>query len=222
VKRYRTLVDAARRAETAVDATSERVTRAVATTFYRLLAVKDEYEVARLHTDAAFREALEAQFEGVAGKDFGIKFNLAPPTLTRAQPGVNPTKKTFGQWMWPVLGMLAKWRGLRGTPLDPFGRTLERRMERELAGDYETTLLRALTRLGANNLEDVAKLADLHARVRGYGHVKLANLAGVKRGERDLAARLQIDPATGEAVKKSLEEMKGAGQLRGIPVVVTK
>jgi indolepyruvate ferredoxin oxidoreductase len=58
--------------------------------------------------------------------------------------------------------------------------------------------------------------------VRGYGHVKLANLAGVKRGERDLAARLQIDPATGEAVKKSLEEMKGAGQLRGIPVVVTK
>ena len=72
--------------------------------------------------------------------------------------------------------------------LDPFGRTLERKMERELAGDYETTLQRALAKLNANNLEDVAKLADLHARVRGYGHVKLANLAGVKRGERDLAA----------------------------------
>jgi indolepyruvate ferredoxin oxidoreductase len=222
VKRYRALVDAARRAERAVDATGERVTRAVATTFYRLLAVKDEYEVARLHTDAAFREALEGQFEGVAGKDFGIRFNLAPPTLTRLQPGVNPTKKTFGQWMWPVLGMLAKWRGLRGTPLDPFGRTLERKMERELVSDYETTLQRALAKLDANNLEDVAKLADLHARVRGYGHVKLANLAGVKRGERDLAARLQIDAATGDAVKKSLEEMKGAGQLRGIPVVVAK
>lgn len=108
VKRYRALVDAARRAESAVDANSERVTRAVATTFYRLLAVKDEYEVARLHTDAAFREALEAQFEGVAGKDFGIKFNLAPPALTRAHSGANPTKKTFGQWMWPVLGVLAK------------------------------------------------------------------------------------------------------------------
>jgi indolepyruvate ferredoxin oxidoreductase len=222
VKRYRALVDAARRAERAVNPQSERVTRAVATTFYRLLAVKDEYEVARLHTDAAFREALEAQFEGVAGKDFGIKFNLAPPTLTRAQPGVNPTKKVFGQWMWPVLGMMAKWRGLRGTLFDPFGRTLERRMERELADDYETTLQRALAKLNANNLEDVAKLADLHARVRGYGHVKLANLAGVKRGERDLAASLLIDAATGEAVKKSLQEMKGAGQLRGIPVVVAK
>jgi indolepyruvate ferredoxin oxidoreductase len=222
VKRYRALVDAARRAESAVDANSERVTRAVATTFYRLLAVKDEYEVARLHTDAAFREALEAQFEGVAGKDFGIKFNLAPPTLTRAHSGANPTKKTFGQWMWPVLGVLAKVRGLRGTMLDPFGRTLERKMEHELADDYETTLQRALAKLDADNLEDVAKLADLHARVRGYGHVKLANLAGVKRGERDLVARLQIEAATGASVKKSLEEVKGAGQLRGIPVVVAK
>jgi indolepyruvate ferredoxin oxidoreductase len=216
------MVDAARRAEDLVDAHSERVTRAVATTFYRLLAVKDEYEVARLHTDAAFRDALEAQFEGVAGKDFGIKFNLAPPTLSRAHPGVNPTKKTFGQWMWPVLGMLAKWRALRGTMLDPFGRTLERKLERELASDYEATLQRALAKLDANNLEDVVKIADLHARVRGYGHVKLANLAGVKRAERDLAARLMIDAATGESVRKSLEEMKGAGQLRGIPVVVVK
>jgi indolepyruvate ferredoxin oxidoreductase len=124
--------------------------------------------------------------------------------------------------MWPVLGTLAKFSSLRGTMLDPFGRTLERKMERELAGDYETTLKRALAKLDAGNLEDVAKLADLHARVRGYGHVKLANLAGVKRGERDLAARLQIDAATGESVRKSLEEVKGAGQLRGIPVVVAK
>jgi indolepyruvate ferredoxin oxidoreductase len=124
--------------------------------------------------------------------------------------------------MWPVLGVLAKVRGLRGTMLDPFGRTLERKMEHELADDYQTTLQRALAKLDADNLEDVGKLADLHARVRGYGHVKLANLAGVKRGERDLAARLQIEAATGVSVKKSLEEVKGAGQLRGIPVVVAK
>jgi indolepyruvate ferredoxin oxidoreductase len=124
--------------------------------------------------------------------------------------------------MWPVLGVMAKFGGLRGTMLDPFGRTLERKMERELADDYETTLQRAFSKLNANNLEDVAKLADLHARVRGYGHVKLANLAGVKRGERDLAARLQIEAATSASVKKSLEEVKGAGQLRGIPVVVAK
>jgi indolepyruvate ferredoxin oxidoreductase len=216
-------VDATRRAEAGLgDVSGERLTRAVATTFYRLLAVKDEYEVARLHTDSAFRASLEAQFEGVAGKDFGIKFNLAPPALARAQPGAKPVKKTFGQWMWPVLGVMAKFRGLRGTLLDPFGRTLERKMERELANDYESTLQRALAKLDANNAEEVVKLADLHARVRGYGHVKLANLAGVKRSERELAARLQIEAATGAAVKQALEEVKGAGTLRGIPVVVAK
>jgi indolepyruvate ferredoxin oxidoreductase len=224
VKRYRALVDAARRAEAATGGASsdQRVTRAVATTFYRLLAVKDEYEVARLHTDSVFRASLEAQFEGVAGKDFGVKFNLAPPTLSRPKHGAAPVKKTFGQWLWPVLGAMAKFRGLRGTMLDPFGRTLERRMERELANDYEATLQRAFAKLDASNTEDVVKLADLHVRVRGYGHVKLANLAGVKRAERELAARLQIEAATGAAVKQALEETKGAGTLRGIPVVVAK
>jgi indolepyruvate ferredoxin oxidoreductase len=223
VKRYRALVDAARRAEAGRGgASSERVTRAVATTFYRLLAVKDEYEVARLHTDSAFRASLEAQFEGVAGKDFGVKFNLAPPTLSRPKHGATPVKKTFGQWLWPVLGTMAKFRGLRGTMLDPFGRTLERRMERELADDYEVTMQKAFAKLDALNVEEIVKLADLHARVRGYGHVKLANLAGVKRSERDLAARLNIEAATGAAVKQALEEAKGAGTLRGIPVVVAK
>jgi indolepyruvate ferredoxin oxidoreductase len=223
VKRYRKLVDAARRAEAGLgNAAGERLARAVATTFYRLLAVKDEYEVARLHTNSAFRASLEAQFEGVAGKDFGIKFNLAPPALTRPRHGATPLKKTFGQWMWPVLGAMAKFRGLRGTMFDPFGHTLERKMERELADDYETTVQRALAKLDARNVEEIIKLADLHARVRGYGHVKLANLAGVKRSERELAARLQIDAATGEAVKQALEEVKGAGRLRGIPVVVAK
>jgi indolepyruvate ferredoxin oxidoreductase len=223
VKRYRALVDTARQASAKLGgAVDDRLARAVATTFYRLLAVKDEYEVARLHTDSAFRASLEAQFEGVAGKDFGIKFNLAPPTLSRPKHGANPVKKTFGQWMWPVLGTMAKFRGLRGTMLDPFGRTLERKMERELALDYETTLQRAFAKLEADNVDDIIKLADLHSRVRGYGHVKLANLAGVKRSERELAARLQIDAATGAAVKQALEEIKGAGSLRGIPVVVAK
>ncbi|MGV2292687.1 indolepyruvate ferredoxin oxidoreductase family protein [Trinickia sp. YCB016] len=220
VTRYRALVDAARRAEAGIG--GERVSRAVATTFYRLLAVKDEYEVARLHTDAAFREALEAQFEGTAGKDFTVKFNLAPPTIAKPEHGSVPRKREFGQWFWPVLGTLAKWRGLRGTALDPFGRTVERRMERALADDYEATMGRAFTVLNAANADDVAKLADLHARVRGYGHVKLANLAGVKRSERDLAVKLGVDVATSRDVQKALDEAKGAGTLRGIPVVVAK
>jgi indolepyruvate ferredoxin oxidoreductase len=220
VMRYRTLVDAARHVESRIG--GERISRAVATTFYRLLAVKDEYEVARLHTDAAFRAALEAQFEGTAGKDFTVKFNLAPPTLAKPKHGNAPRKKVFGQWFWPVLGTLAKWRGLRGTLFDPFSRTVERRMERALASDYETTMRRAFAVLSAANAEEVAKLAELPTRVRGYGHVKLANLAGVKRSERDLAVKLSIEAATSHEVQRALDEAKGAGMLRGIPVVVVK
>ncbi|RKP49352.1 indolepyruvate ferredoxin oxidoreductase family protein [Trinickia fusca] len=220
VERYRQLVAQARAAQNRVQ--GESITRAVATTFYRLLAVKDEYEVARLHTDPAFRTALEAQFEGKAGTDFQVKFNLAPPALSKAKAGGVPRKMTFGQWLWPVLGMLAKWRGLRGTALDPFGRTVERRMERALADDYETTMVRALATLDTSNAEDIAKLAELHVRVRGYGHVKLANLAGVKHSERALATRLSLEAATSPAVQQALDEAKGVGTLRGIPVVVAK
>ncbi|HWT36098.1 MAG TPA: indolepyruvate ferredoxin oxidoreductase family protein, partial [Paraburkholderia sp.] len=224
VKRYRALVDAARQAERRLEggARDERLSRAVATTFYRLLAVKDEYEVARLHSDPAFRAALEAQFEGVAGKDFGVKFNLAPPAISRARHGAKPQKKTFGQWMWPVFGAMAKWRGLRGTLLDPFGRTVERRMERELSTDYDVTMQRAFVVLNNVTVDDVVRLAELHSRVRGYGHVKLANLATVKRGERDIAARLHVEVATGRFVEEALQEAKGLGSLRGIPVVVAK
>jgi indolepyruvate ferredoxin oxidoreductase len=220
VQRYRSLVALACDAERRAPGSS--IARAVATTFYRLLAVKDEYEVARLHTDPAFREALEAQFEGTAGKDFRVKFNLAPPSLAKAKAGQAPRKLTFGQWLWPVLGVLAKWRGLRGTALDPFGRTVERRMERALADDYERTMQRAFASLNTANADEVTKLAELPARIRGYGHVKLRNLASVKRSERELAGRLGIEAATSGAVQQALDEMKGAGSLRGIPVVVAK
>ncbi|QCU27193.1 indolepyruvate ferredoxin oxidoreductase family protein [Burkholderia pseudomallei] len=217
VARYRALVGAARATG------DERLARAVATTFYRLLAVKDEYEVARLYTDGAFRTALEAQFEGAAGKDFRVKFNLAPPATAKAgRHGAAPRKQMFGQWLWPVLGVLASVRGLRGTWLDPFGGTVERKMERALADDYETTMHRAFAAHSPQTAELVARLAELHAKVRGYGHVKLANVAGVKRSERELAARLSIDAATSDAVRHALDEMKGAGALRGIAVVVAK
>ncbi|VWC44944.1 2-oxoacid ferredoxin oxidoreductase [Burkholderia lata] len=217
VERYRALVSAARAKG------DEALTRAVATTFYRLLAVKDEYEVARLYTDDAFRTALEAQFEGVPGQAYRVKFNLAPPTVAKAgSDGSAPKKRVFGQWMWPVFGMLARVRSLRGTWLDPFGRTVERRMERALADDYETTLARALAATTAGNAAQVVQLADLHARVRGFGHVKVRNLAGVKRAERELALQLGIEAATSAAVQHALDEMKGAGMLKGIPVVVAK
>ncbi|GLU32761.1 indolepyruvate ferredoxin oxidoreductase family protein [Trinickia caryophylli] len=226
VARYRALVDAAREAARIVPGAG--IAEAVAATFYRLLAVKDEYEVARLHCAPEFRAALEAQFEGEAGRNFRVKFNLAPPMLAKPDSRGVPRKMTFGQWLWPALGVLAKWRVLRGTAFDPFGRTLERRMERALADDYEVTMRQAFVRLDPSNAGDpathatLAALASLHARVRGYGHVKLANLASVKRTERELAARLAIEPATSDAVQAALAAAKGAGSLRGIPVVVAR
>jgi len=223
VERYRALVAAARGAGKRLPGSQgDRLAAAVATTFYRLLAVKDEYEVARLHADPAFRAALEAQFEGTAGKDFRVKFNLAPPALAKAGAGGVPRKIAFGQWLWPVLRTLAKCRGLRATAFDPFGRTLERRMERALADDYAATMTLAFSALNGSNSETVVQLAQLHARVRGYGHVKLANLAGVKRSERELAARLSIDAITSPLVQRALDEAKGTGTLRGIPVVASR
>jgi indolepyruvate ferredoxin oxidoreductase len=189
VERYRALVNAARAKG------DEALTRAVATTFYRLLAVKDEYEVARLYADGAFRAALEAQFEGVPGQDYRVKFNLAPPALAKA--AATAARRTSACSASGCGGARrARARSLRGTPLDPFGRTAERRMERALADDYETTLTRALAAMTAANAAQVAQLAELHARVRGFGHVKVRNLAGVKRAERELALQLGIDAAT--------------------------
>ncbi|HKT96464.1 MAG TPA: indolepyruvate ferredoxin oxidoreductase family protein [Paraburkholderia sp.] len=219
VKRYRALVDSACSADKSAD---QALARAVATTFYRLLAVKDEYEVARLHADPAFRAALEAQFEGKAGSDFTVKFNLAPPLVAREKNGQHPRKMQFGQWLWSAFGLLKKGRGVRGTWLDPFGKTLERRMERALADDYEATLRGALASVTAEQAAELAKFASLHQRVRGYGHVKLANLASVKRSERELGARLNLDVKTSAAVNEALVSFKGAGALRGIPVVVAK
>ncbi len=216
VERYRALVSSA------ASFNNDGITRAVASTFYKLLAVKDEYEVARLHTDPAFRAALEAQFDGTAGKDFSVKFNMAPPVLSKAKDGGKPKKITIGQWLWPVLGAMAKARGLRGTVIDPFSRTVERKMERQLPGDYEVTIGRALKAMNPGNEKDVEALAILHERIRGYGHVKMANASMVKRRERELAAKIGVEAATGIHVKAALDEIKGAGALKGIPVVVAK
>jgi indolepyruvate ferredoxin oxidoreductase len=207
-------------AASAVMGRSEPLTRAVATTFYKLLAVKDEYEVARLYSDGTFRHALEAQFAGIAGRDFRIEFNMAPPAVTHAKHGERPKKVRFGQWMWPVLGTLAKVRALRGTPLDPFGRTLERRMERALASDYEATIGALIGVLSRDTLADAVEFAQTLQRVRGYGPVKLTSVVAAKARERALARTLGIEPATGEAVRVALERAPAVGALRGIPVAV--
>ncbi|KAF1052820.1 MAG: hypothetical protein GAK41_00967 [Burkholderia gladioli] len=140
--------------------------------------------------------------------------------MAKAAHGARPKKQRFGGWMWPVLGVLARCRGLRGTPFDPFGRTAERRMERALADDYAITMTRAFAALKAGqggNAQAVAALAALPAKVRGYGPVKLASVAAMKRAEPALALQAGVEAATGA---QAIEPIKGAGALRGIPVVV--
>ena len=147
----------------------DELTRTVAFHYYKLLAYKDEYEVARLFTDGHFAQSIRSQFAG----DFRIRFHLAPPLLSRTDPATGrPRKQSFGPWMLSAMRVLAKFRFLRGTFVDPFGRTLERRAERRLIADYEADMETILEHLSATHIEAAVALAKWPAEVRGYGPVK--------------------------------------------------
>ncbi|TNC52996.1 indolepyruvate ferredoxin oxidoreductase family protein [Rubellimicrobium rubrum] len=149
---------------------ARRIARSVATGYARLLAPKDEYEVARLLTDPSFRKGLDEAFEG----DYRIALNLAPPGLAKPGAGGRPEKREFGPRILPVLRALAQMRRLRGTPFDPFGRTSERRAERAFLRDYEGDVERVLARLDDRNAPAALALLDLANEVRGYGPVRAA------------------------------------------------
>jgi indolepyruvate ferredoxin oxidoreductase len=166
--RYQALVEATRQAEAGVGGDGT-LALTVARQYARLLAFKDEYEVARLHADPAFRARLDAEFE----PGYRMHFHLAPPLLARIDPGSGrPRKMRLGPWMMPVFGLLARLRALRGTWFDPFGHTTERRMERALARDYEQMIRQLLGRLDAGNLGRVVEVAAVAERIRGFGPVK--------------------------------------------------
>ena len=175
--RYRALVNRVREAERALagaPGAGETLAEAVARCAYKLMAYKDEYEVARLYTDGAFRERLTASFEG----NPRVSFHLAPPLLARRDPvtGV-PRKRAFGPWMWRVLGLVARMRFLRGTPFDPFGHTAERRTERRLIEEYFETVDELLAALSPANHGLAIEIASVPESIRGYGHVKERNIA---------------------------------------------
>ncbi|HEY0823818.1 MAG TPA: indolepyruvate ferredoxin oxidoreductase family protein, partial [Ramlibacter sp.] len=183
-------------------------TRAVAEGLLKLMAYKDEYEVARLYTDGAFQQALRQQFEG----DVALEFYMAPPVISRARDGRPPRKVRLGGWMLPAMKLLAQGRRLRGTPLDLFGRTAERRMERELVADYRARIEAMLPALSADRLKTAVEIASLPLQMRGFGHVKLANVALARAREAELLHR--FDPATYPRPAVGRE----AGQIRGIRV----
>lgn len=154
------------------------LTRTVANNLFKLMAYKDEYEVARLYRSPEFAAALEQQFEG----DFTLRFHLAPPFMARPKSGgAAPRKLTFGPWMMRAFALLASLKFLRHTPFDPFGHTEERKMERRLIGDYRILMERVLASLSPATLDTAVRLAALPEKVRGYGHVKAKSLEAVDR-----------------------------------------
>jgi indolepyruvate ferredoxin oxidoreductase len=144
---------------------------AVARNLGKLMAFKDEYEVARLHRDPALAAAISEQFEG----DVRLLFNLAPPLFARRDPYTGHLRKReFGAWMLAAFGVLAPMKRLRGTALDPFGYSAERRQERALIGEYRATIENLLPRVHATTLPAIVAIAALPDRIRGFGHVKEA------------------------------------------------
>ncbi|WEY38541.1 indolepyruvate ferredoxin oxidoreductase family protein [Paraburkholderia sp. SUR17] len=194
--RYRRLVDEVRAAETTLDAGDAQMplTEAVAKNLHKLMAYKDEYEVARLYADPAFVEKLKQNFEG----DWKLNFYLAPPSFSKKDASGHLVKKQYGPWVLPAMRMLAKLRVLRGTALDPFGRTEERRTERALIGEYEALVCELLRGLNAQNRALAVELASLPDGIRGYGHVKEHNLKAVRTKWATLLAKWRA-PQGGDA-----------------------
>lgn len=171
--RYQGLVKRIRQAEQRVAPGSEELAKAVAIYFAKLMAYKDEYEVARLYSAPEFRAELERQFEG----DFILSAHLAPPMLSRKDPVTGYLRKReYGSWIFTVMRLLARLKGMRGTPFDVFGYTRERRQERELIDDYESTMLSIAKDLDVHSIKLATTLAQLPEYIRGYGHVKDSNL----------------------------------------------
>ncbi len=150
-----------------------RLSQAVARYLFKLMAYKDEYEVARLHTDAAFTSKISEMFEG----DFKIVHHLAPPTTAQKDEKGQLKKKAYGPWMRKAMGVLAGMKGLRGTALDPFGRTEERKTERALIVEYRQCIETLLKDLSTDKLALAVEIASIPEEIRGYGHVKERNLA---------------------------------------------
>ncbi len=167
--RYRRLVDQVAQAERAVKPDQEKLAETVARNLYKLMAYKDEYEVARLYSEPAFRQGLEQQFE--APEKLSVK--LAPPLLARRDPNTGrPRKMTFGPWIFTAFGVLQRLKSLRGTPFDPFGRTAERKAERALITDYEQTIKKLIDGLGPGNHGVACDIAAIPQDVRGFGPIK--------------------------------------------------
>ncbi|MBI2715659.1 MAG: indolepyruvate ferredoxin oxidoreductase family protein [Rhizobiales bacterium] len=188
-RRYRNLVEKLRAAEAEKAPGQCALSEAVARYLFKLMAYKDEYEVARLFSDTSFVERVKSTFDG---DDLRFEFHLAPPLLARRDPVTGePKKMSFGPWMLNVFGALAKFKVLRGTPLDSFGYTQERRIERQLIADYEALLETIAAQLTPANHQIAVALAAIPEKIRGFGPVKARHLIAAKAEEADLREQLR-------------------------------
>ena len=183
--RYRVLVDQVREAEGSKAKGLTGLSEAVARYAFKLMAYKDEYEVARLYSESGFADKIKSQFEG----DYKLHFHLAPPLLSKRNEKGELIKSEYGPWVFGAFKLLAKLRCLRGTAWDLFGYTEERRTERRLIEDYERTVGELLGRLTPDSHALAVEIASIPEEIRGYGHVKTKNLAAAKEKEAKLLAQ---------------------------------
>ncbi len=168
-ERYARLVGRVRAAEARVAPGVSLLTEAVARGYHKLLAYKDEYEVARLYTDGDFLARVEEQFEG----DYKLVFHLAPPLVADKDAATGHlVKKRYGPWMLKAMRLLARFKGLRGSLLDPFARSADRKLDRQLIADYERVVEELLAGLETSNLETAVAIASLPEQIRGFGHIR--------------------------------------------------
>jgi len=172
---YRAVVERVRQAESALGS-GTALSEAVARYLFKLMAYKDEYEVARLHTDPAFVARIESMFEG----DYRIVHHLAPPLTAKKNAQGELLKQPFGPWVRKAFGVLAKMKGLRGGAFDVFGRSEERQTERQLIADYQACVDELLRGLSADKLPLAAEIARIPEEIRGYGHVKERHLKAAR------------------------------------------
>ena len=190
--RYRAWVDKARGAESARARDKCGLAEAVARYLFKLMAYKDEYEVARLYTDGAFAAQVKNTFDG---DNLRLVVHLSPPLLSPTDKEGHPRKMTFGPWMFRAFKVLAGLKGLRGTMFDIFGHTAERKTERRLIADYEAMLGEVLGKLTPENHHVAVGLAAIPEKIRGFGHIKMRHLAAAKADEAALLEQFRAGPA---------------------------
>jgi len=199
-RRYSDAVASVREVEQRVVGTGKLVlTDAVARNLAKLMAYKDEYEVARLHADPAFLDQLRQQFEGEPGRDYTLSFYLAPPLSAKRDAEGQLQKRRYGSWMMRAFKLLARFKGLRGTVLDPFGRTEERRQERQLVADYFALIEEFCSSLTPESYFHALDLARVPETIRGYGHVKERNVREAHARQKELLVRYRGDCASSAA-----------------------